>query len=237
MQQQHKGTRCVTVRNKYAEGWSWSLVLSGGSNWNCNSVDKIQTWKFLERNVCCQWWTSFTFYVCLWMFLAKVTNSDDAIHPIWAVSSSQSVFCLLNRSLMLLGPLFRREWSKAREQKVVFPVLAEDWSSSAPNWCSDQRGLWAEEPAAPSNTVILGMPGCNSCPSWLMTSSFDPLPWVLTSTSVEQEHTQKLLGMHIILQSCTSEYTCSHGAEFNEWFSEVGEAEQRLCLDRNGGQL
>lgn len=72
------------------------------------------------------------------------------------------------------GPLSRRVWCKGREQKVVFPASAEEWSSTVLNWCSDQRVLWTEEPAAPSNIVILGMPGCCSCLSWLMTSPFDP---------------------------------------------------------------
>lgn len=30
MHRQQRGTRCNTLMNKYAEGWNWSLVLSGG---------------------------------------------------------------------------------------------------------------------------------------------------------------------------------------------------------------
>lgn len=99
------------------------------------------------------------------------------------------------------GLFSHRLWCKAREQKVVYPASAEEWSSTALNWCSDQRGIRAKEPAAPGNTVIQGMPRCCSRLSWLMTSPFDPsrgswqVPWwsrhkrkVHTFTKVRRYH-------------------------------------------------
>ncbi len=118
------------------------------------------------------------------------------------------VSCCTKTALDINAPglLSRRVWCKAREQKVVFPASAEEWSSTVLNWCSDQRGIWAEGPAAPSNTVILGTPGCCSCLSWLTTSPFDPShePWRVPRWS-RRKHKNKV---HALTKACGRTQDC-----------------------------
>lgn len=102
-------------------------------------------------------------------------------------------------------------WCKAREQKVVF--LASCWgaeSTTVLNWRSDQSGIWAEGPAAPSNASILGTPGCCTCLSWLTTSPFDPShePWQVPRWS-RRKHKHKVHTLTTWLV-CWSTHTYSH---------------------------
>lgn len=100
-------------------------------------------------------------------YIGYIQYTVYRVHHIYFLS------CCTKTSDMLLGYRLIL-WCKAREQKVVFLASAEEWSSTVLNWGSDQRGIWAEGPVAPSNTIIPGTPGCCSCLSWLTTSSFDP---------------------------------------------------------------
>lgn len=107
-------------------------------------------------------------------------KSQKANHRFYRVQQMYFVSCCTKTEVDIHAPgrSSYRVWCKASEQKVVFPASAEEWSSMVLNWCSDQREreIWAEHPAAPSNTITSGMLGCCSCPSWLMTSPFDPPP-------------------------------------------------------------
>lgn len=66
--------------------------------------------------------------------------------------------------------------AKPREQKVFSVVFAEERSSSAPNWCSDQRTAVRWSRCSQQRTSSWECQGATRYPSWLMTSCFDPRP-------------------------------------------------------------
>lgn len=74
MHRQQRGTRCNTLMNKYAEGWNWSLVLSGGGKKTKQKQGWIEALQFdewyrsIERSLrdafYCQWCYFASFCLC-----------------------------------------------------------------------------------------------------------------------------------------------------------------------------
>lgn len=87
---------------------------------------------------------------------------------------------------MLLGSCLV-VWCKGQGTKGCLPCLC--WGVIL-NWCSDQRGIRAEGPAASSNAVIQGTARVLLLSVLINDLSLWPLPRVLTSTSPEQAPAQ-----------------------------------------------
>lgn len=141
---------------------------------------------------------------------------------------------------MLLGSCLIQCDVRPGNKRLSSLPLLKSGAATVLNWCSDQRGIWAEGPAAPSNTTILGTPGCCSCLSWLTTSPFDPShePWRAPRCSRRKHKYKKCMRSQkhrgythkhrMLVRGRT--HTYSHTAGFNEWFSEA----QHMHLNQKG---
>lgn len=81
MHWQQRGTRCNTLMNKYAEGWNWSLVLSGGGKKNkqgwLEDLQFDEWYRSMERSLrdafYCYCWHVASF--CLYCLITAISCS------------------------------------------------------------------------------------------------------------------------------------------------------------------